>query len=318
MEPDLELLRQADQILSKCGGRRKLPDGTVVVPLEKKFLMPMLLEPNQTTVFTKQITGDTTWSLRAIASDQTSNQVTGVRLQIQLPNGRFLLGGNGIDIGQFAWVGSYRWSQNPELECNPGSKFQVALTDMVGLGSAFPCNLLFEGCYNYYLRGGKRVPPPPPGASGEDRYQGTVNENILAPCYVAGYGPATPAGFEDTQFTYSSPPVTLPVGGPIFQTVKIPIDRGLTFQLRRVLVDVQTDPTVSAGVVLGRLRAGAGYALNDDFIDLARYLNGAEFPHDWKVRGADAVYADLQLADFAGSGNFYVQIHLEGVRRRSV
>jgi hypothetical protein len=68
--------------------------------------------------------------------------------------------------------------------------------------------------------------------------------------------------------------------------------------------------------VLGRLRTGTGYSFNDDFIDLATYLGGAEWPKDWKIRGRDEVIADLQLADVVGTGTITYQIHLEGVRRR--
>jgi hypothetical protein len=313
----LELLRQAQTIVSRCGGRRSTRPGMTVVPIERKILMPMVLQPNQAKIFTKEVVGETVWALRAISSDQGSNSITGVRVQIQLPNGRFLIGGNGQDIGQFAWVGSNRYSFDEEVECQPGSKIQVTLTDMVGLGAAFVCNLLFEGCYKYYIDGDGSAGHTP-GASDDPRYQGIVNENILAPSYQAGYGPVTPAGYDDSLFTYSSDVATLPLAGPLYTTLKIPIDSGIDFQLRRILLDVQQDATVTAGVVLVRLRAGAGYALNDEYIDLARYVAGAEFAHDWKVRGQDAVFLDLQLADGAGVGSMTVVAHLEGVRRRKV
>ncbi len=279
--------------------------------------MPMVLQPNQAKIFIKEISGETVWALRAISSDQGSASVVGVRMQIQLPNGRFLIGGNGQDIGQFAWVGSNRYHFDTEVDCQPGSKIQVTLTDMVGLEEAFACNLLFEGCYKFYL---DDSPAASPVASmvDEPRYQGNVNENILAPCFLAGYGPVTPEGFRDSVFTYSSEMATLPLAGPLFTTLKIPIDSGLDFQLRRILVDIQQDETVTAGVILARFRAGAGYALNDDYIDVGRYLAGAEYPHDWKVRGGDAVFIDLQLADSAGAGVMTFTAHLEGVRRRKV
>ncbi len=315
MPADLELLKQADFILSKCGGRRATPDA-VVVPIEKKFLVPMLLQPGQSQLFIKEITGDTPWELRGISSDQTSGTITGVRIQIQLPNGRFLIGGNGQDAGQFAWVGSYRYNVAPGVECNPGSKFQIVLTDMGNLEEPFAFNLVLDGCYNYYLKGGRLEPVD--SVAEELRYAGIVNENILAPCWMAGYGPVTPAGFDDDYFVYSSDVGTLTVGSTLFTTLKIPIDAGLDFQLRRMLPDVQVGAGVTAGVIRARLRAGAGYALSDDFSDLARYLTAVEAPHDWKVRGGDAVYVDLQLADGAGAGDLTMQMHLEGVRRRKL
>ncbi len=314
---DSVLLRQADLILSKCGRRRALPDGLTVVPYERDILLPMVLQPGTSKTFIKEVTGDTRWSLCGISSDQTSNTLTGVRVLIQLPTGRYLIGRNGQDIGQFAGVGSWRYAVDPEVECDPGSKFQVTLTDTGGLEEAFACNLLFHGSLNYFLKDGEQVPAPP-SASAQPRYAGIVNENILAPCWVAGYGPATPNGYWDEQFTYSSEVATLAIGGTLFSTLSIPIDNGLDFQMRRILIDLQAENTATAGAVLGRLRAGSGYALSDDYIDLARYLAGAEYPHDWKVRGSDAVYIDLQLVDTVGTGAFTMQVHLEGIKRRKI
>jgi hypothetical protein len=315
--PDLELLQQADVILGKCGGRPVLPDGLTVVPIQKSFLMPMVLTAGKSTVYTKEITGDARWALRAISSDAGSNGVTGVRIQIQLPNGRFLIGLNGQDVGQFAWVGSWRYAFDPEVEVDPGTKIQVTLTDTVGLGSDFVLNLLFEGCYKYYLKGGQRVEPGPSVAR-SPRAQGRINENILAPCYLLGEGPTIPEGFDDQTFTYSSELATLTIGGQLFSTLKLGIDTGYDFQLMRLLFDQQVDNTVTAGVVVARVRAGAGYALNDDFLDIWRYLNGAVAPHYWKVRGSDAIFVDLQLLDAAGAGDVTVQVHAEGIRRRKL
>lgn len=313
---ELQLLREADEVLSLCGQRRSFPDGTTVVPFERKILMPMVLQPGASTVFTKEITGDTYFELRAISSDQRANQITGVRIQIQLPNGRFLIGQNGQDVGQFAWIGSWRYAIDPFIESSPGQKFNVILTDTVGLGAPFAMNLVFEGCDNYYLRGGRRVDSP--SVADQPRYSGLVNENILAPCYVAGFGPAVPDDSEDSLFTYSSDLATLPIAGPLFTSLKIPIDAGYDFRMNRILVDMQAANTVTAGVVLGRLRAGGGYALNDDYIDLAQYLAAAEYPHAWTVHGQDAIYIDLQLVDGAGTGSVTWRAHLEGVRRRRV
>jgi hypothetical protein len=316
MPPDPELLREADWALGPCGKRHPAP-GLAVVPLERKILMPLVLQPGETAVFTKEIVGETTFSLRAISSDQGANSVTGVRIQVQLPNGRFLIGGNGQDAGQFTWIGSWRYCIDPEIEVNPGAKIQVTLSDNTGLLTPFVMNLLFEGCDNWYLKDGFPIPPPSVAAD-SPRYWGIVNENIAAPCWVAGHGPAVPDGHEDTEFTYSSDVVAIPLTGPLVATVKIPIDSGLDFQLRRTLFDVNPDATVTAGVVLFRVRAGAGYALNDDFQDYEGMTNGAEFAHDWKVRGGDAVFIDMRLADATGSGNFNIRCHLEGVRRRKV
>lgn len=314
---DLQLLKQGLSILSSCGAISYIHDGAVV-PLVKSFLMPMVLQPNQSLVFTKEITGETVWNLRSISSDQGANSITGVRIQIQLPNGRFLFGGNGIDVGQFAWIGSWSYLVDPDMDCEPGSKLQVTLSDTVGLGAALAVNLLFEGCYKFYFQGGEPVDWQTGLASQQPRYQGIINENILAPVFVAGYGLETPVGFRDELFVYSSPVASITIGGATTVTLKIPIDNGLEMHCRRMLFDVTADNTVTAGSWLGRIRTGDGYALNEDFIDLARILNGAEVPHDWIILQGDAVYIDLSLVDTAGAGTLTFQAHLEGVRRRKV
>ena len=312
---ELALIKQADRMLTSCGARPIVQGGSCV-PIPKAFLMPMVLQPNQAFQWTKEITGEALWEMRAISSDQRMNQVVGARLQIQLPSGRFLFGGNGMDVGQFAGFGSYRYLMGPPEECEPGSKIQVSLSDYTGLESAIAVNLLFEGAYKYFLKGGQIVKRLPPVWQ-IPRYQGILNENILAPCWMAGYGPPTPSGYTDELFTYSSAEVAIPITGPATATLKIPIDAGLDFICRRLLFAVRAD-TGASGTFLGRVRTGNGYALIEDFVDLAQYLNGNEYPHDWTVRGGDSVFIDLTLADFAGINSMYMQVHLEGVRRRKV
>lgn len=311
---DFSLIQQADRTLSKCGGR-PIIQGGAVVPIYKGFLMPLTLQPGQTQNFTKEITGDTIFELRSISSDNGMASVVGARIQIQLPSGRFLFGGNGMDVGQFAGVGSLRYLMDPVELAEPGSKIEVVLSDYTGLGSAIAVNLVFGGCYNYYLKGGSLSKGL--SASMIPRYQGIVNENILAPCWMAGYGPITPPGYRDERYTYSSSKLTVPLAGPLTGSLRIPIDAGYeSFVCRRFLFDVQQDATVTAGEFLGRIRSGNGYAVNEDYIDLQRYLGGAAYAHDWIVRGGDEVFIDLALADAAGSGNMYITAHLEGARRK--
>jgi hypothetical protein len=313
----LELLRQMDATLSKCG-RPTLPGGVSCVPLLKHIVVPMILESGQTTVFMREIPGDTTWQLGAISSDQGMNSIKNIRVQIQFPNGRYLFGGNGIDIGQFAWVGSYRFLIDPPMHFEPGGKLKVTLTDTApgGAGVAQAVNLVFEGDYLYFLKGGELAADSMKLASQLPRYQGTCNENILAPSWMTGVEPEVPVGYDQhDEFTYSSLVQTFNIGTTDNGQLVIAIDEGYDFFCRRILTDLQYQgPT--AGVVLGRLRAGTGYSFNDDFIDLGTYLCGAEWPKGWKIRGRDEVIIDLQLADVVGVGTITYQVHLEGVRRR--
>jgi hypothetical protein len=306
-----------------------LPGGVSAVPIGKGFMLPMVLSPGGAVTFTKEITGGVPWVLRSISSDQASAGLVGIRCQIQLPNGRFLFGGNGVDIGQFAWIGSWRWLQDPELRCEPGSKLQVTLTDTTsgGLAAAVAVNLLFEGAYLYFMQGGELMTPGPL-ASSLPRYLGTLNENILAPAWWSNQGVDTPEGFVDEYYMYSTAdPVDAPnqttwtvTAGAVTTPpnplpFEIQIAPGYEFFVRRMLFDVQVTSSAAA-IVVGKLRISGGFALNDNFIDLQRYLCGAEFPADWKVKGGDSVFIDLNLADVTGTGTVTFQVHLEGYRRR--
>lgn len=326
----IEFLRQIDAALSKCGSPIRSGGGTAL-PLPFGFVVPMVCFPATSTVFSTEITGYDPWLLRAIASDQTSNTLTGVRVQIQLPNGRFLFGGNGIDVGQFSWVGSWKWIQDPDVRCEPGQVIQTTLTDSLGtLVNPFPVNFLFDGARLLYYKGGP-TPPARPLASSTKRYYGIVNENILAPAWMSGEGHYTPPGFRDEYFQYASVnPADIPqpatwtlTGGAITQSpspvpLEIVIDpRYIAHYVRRVLVDLQFTGSAAA-VVMMRLRTGGGYVVNDNFIDYARYLNGAEGAGTWRVAGGDSVFADLQLADFSGTGTVTYQYYLEGYRRSRI
>ena len=327
----LEYLRQAEAILNKCG-RPQLPGGVSAVAIPKGFVLPMVLSPGGAITYTKEITTREPWVLRAISSDKASASLVGIRCQIQLPNGRFLFGGNGVDIGQLCWVGSWRWLQDPELRCEPGSKLQVTLTDTTsgGLAASTPVNLLFEGACLFFMQGGQ-VAAPSTRASSFPRYQGIVNENILAPAWMSNEGLLTPPGFVDEYFVYSTPdPVDVPTRttwvitagvvtlAPNPLPFEIQIDPGYDFFVRRMLFDLQLAGTQAApgAIVLGKLRAGTGYVLNDNFIDLARYLCGSEYAGNWKVKGGDSVFIDANLADVSGTGTATFQVHLEGYRRR--
>lgn len=321
---NLQLLNQADAVLNACGGREAVQGGTVV-GFERKIIFPMEIPLNATQTFTKQINGEVPFELRAISSDQRTADQLGIRAQIRMPNGRFLFGKNGIDAAMFGGIGSFRPVIDPPEECEPGGNIEVTLSDYLGVGPSV-VNLLFEGVDKYYLKGGNQ--PSPLSALRVPKYQGIINENILAPAYVAGVWPRTPKGAQDSQFTYSSfsdnnttnlnipNALAVPVTGPTSGSLNIPIDAGINFVVRRIIADVNQDSTVTGGEFLVRVRSSGGYSLTDGFIDIAQYFSGVEFPVDWVIPGGEQVLIDVVLADGAGTGNMYIQVHLEGVKRR--
>jgi hypothetical protein len=169
------------------------------------------------------------------------------------------------------------------------------------------------------------------------RYQGVLNENILAPAYWSNEGVETPYGTDDDYFIYSTPdPVDQPaiatwtVTAGVISTAPAPapfevqIDPGFDMYVDRILIDLQLATTsfpasLVGTVILGKIRTGAGFVLNDSFIDLERYLCGADYPARFRVRGGDSLFIDANLADIpaGASGTVTLQVFFEGHRRRA-
>jgi hypothetical protein len=317
---ETRLLQQADVVLSKCG-RPIAPSGMSAVcfyrgiPVQAVFpVAPTAL--SQT--ITKEISGDTTFLLRAIST--TSGLGTALRIQIQMPSGRFLIS-NLADVLTLAGYGSWRFHFSEELECPPGTKITVTLLD-TNAAAAQPIMLLFEGADRYLLKGGHGGRPQL--ASDLPRYRLSAPQNILAPCSMAGLGPETPAGFTDEEFIYCSDHDTEGLGyaidvnaASLSGTLSIPMDQGSDFLCRRLSFVQTADAGVTLpGLWLGRMRDSSGYALMDDYLDLIGILNGAPMPgKDWFIRRGGEVFVDVRLVGATGQGNVYLTVYMEGVRR---
>jgi hypothetical protein len=327
---DIELLTQADFALSRCGRPVAPSAGLSSLYLPHGFIVQQVFpagtgSPTQTV--TKEITGDTTWCLRGMQI--SSSTATALSLQILMPDGKFLIN-NLQDALQIAGYGSYRYVFTVEKRCPPGSKIQVTfqVTDPT---EQQPMAILFDGAYQYLLKGGAgRICPTDEAAASLPRYFADPNQNIFAPPWQHGVGPSTPFGYQDEEFTYSgkgSASVAFPAGVPgsaisVTNANNAAIQRigmdDAEFHVRRLLFELSEDDTVTGGTVLAHIRDGSGYAFTDDYFDVARYIGSAPFPVDWVIRPNDSVYADLQLVDQAGTGYVYWTMYLEGFKRRRV
>lgn len=313
----LQLLTEADFVLSKCG-RFQPPTGSVVY-IPKAFLVQAVLPLAATQTFYKEITGDTTWCWRAL-SFALSGDPPLVSAQILKPDGHFLYNGL-LDLTLQAGYGSSRYVLAHEIEVPPGSKIQLALSDQfLNAAAVQPVSLLCEGAYAYYLKGGRRSSCPEEDAADMPRVFGTVNQNLIAPFWATGLALKTPHGFEDAAFTYgngTSNVSTMTIGGNTSGIASIQIANENDFQVRRFLFDVTSDAGVTAGTFLARIRLGSGYAFTDDYIDVARLLGSSYLAKGWDIRRGDQILFDLSLVDGAGTGNISIACYADGVKRRA-
>lgn len=317
---DLRLLTQADLCLSKCG-KPTVPPGLSVVYLPRGIEIQTSQSTAGQSVITKEVKGDTVWELRAIQALLTSTQA--LYIQVQLPDGKFLFN-TLLDITQVGGYGSNRFLFTKPLACPPGTRISVTFnTTLPAAASAQEIALLFEGADRYYLKGERLVPCPEAFAAELPRYLGNPNQNLMAPSWMQGYYPIPPVNSTPEEpYTYASGPFgqapgtqAITIGSTLSTTVQINIDQNYEFECRRLLVAVTAADTVTAGSILGRVRDGSGYALTDDYIDLAKYLGSAPWPKGWTVKPGSAIYIDLILVDAAGTGNVNFQCFAEGIRR---
>jgi hypothetical protein len=310
-------IRQADQVLSACG--RYVPPVGSVVYIPKAFLLQAVLPTTGNQTFYKEITGDTTWCWRSI-STALSGVPPSISALIMLPDGK-VLSNVLMDLTVIAGFGSNRYLLNPEIECPPGSKLQLSMDDNFLQASAVqPVSLLMGGAYAYFLKDGRISQCPEKLASDLPRVFGGPNQNIMAPCWMKGEGPSTPAGFHDEPFIYGdgvTNVATITVGGQLAANVSIQIANENDFHVRRFLFDIKWGASVTAGSFLCRIRAGSGYSFTDDYVLVSKYLGSSPFAKGWDVKRGDQIEFDLVLVDGAGSGTVTIECFADGCRRRA-
>ena len=327
---DIQILQQADLILNKCGRPVPPAAGLSLLPIAKSFTAQFVFDQNTATplqTITKEVTGDAPWEWRGMQiSSSTATVIAG---QVLKPDGTFLIN-NLQDILQIAGYGSLRFVLTAPLVCPPGSKIQITFQDN-DTSVQQPINVEFSGAYRYLLRSNcLRICPTDEAAGRLPRIFGNVNQNNWAPAWQHGVSDPTPEGFEDKDYTYSgllSPNDDFPAGAPgssisVTAAVKSAVQQiGLDsaeFHCKRILIQVSADDTVTAGIVLARIRTGSGFSLMDDYIDAAKYIGSVPYPVDLVIAPNDTVYADLQVADQAGTGNIYWTMFLDGFKRTRV
>lgn len=318
-QPDLKLLQQANAILTKCG-RTVPPPGTTYVDFYHGYFYQVGV-PDQTTVTEpKEVAGDTDFYLRAIQCfpPQGFNGSLNATpyFQIQLPDGRFLqqvLRIYNEDMAQ----GSCRFVLDEELRCPPGSKFYITTDQtIIPSGTGQLMGFLFEGVHRYYL-----VETPPAAvdsklvrASKIPRYLNNVNQNIMAPEWVAGGCGPVPAGKTDELYTYVGTAVlTMGVASAATVTMRIPISRTSDF-LFAVLFQSLAFAGGSFSTLYVRIRDSSGYLFTDDFVDINNIIR-APYAKNWFIKRGSTVYIDIAPQAPTGPGTVTVTLYMQGLRR---
>ena len=318
-----ELITEADFVLSKCG--RFVPPVGSVVYIPKSFLLQAVLPALSAQTFYKEVTGDTTWCWRSLSVALSGNPPL-VEAQILKPDGHFLFNGQ-LDLVQLQGFGSFRYLLSRELEIPPGSKIQLTLDDnYLAAGVVQPVSVLCGGAYAYYLKGGIRAKwdsglwSYEQEASVLPRIFAGPNQNLLAPCWMAGVGPRVPNGMRGTGFTYGdgiTNVASVTLGATLSAKCSIQIDADSDFHVRRFFFDVTKDAGVTAGTFLMRIRASSGYAFTDDYVEAARYLGSAPLAKGWDVKRGDQILFDVMLVDGAGAGKISIACFADGEKRRA-
>ena len=110
---DLELLKQVDFCLSRCG-KPVPPAGLSALYIPRGIPVQIQAAATAQQSIERQVTGDTDWELRAISMSVSST--VACYLQIQLPDGTFAFS-QLLDISQVAGFGSARYVFTEPLLC---------------------------------------------------------------------------------------------------------------------------------------------------------------------------------------------------------
>jgi len=322
---DIQLLKNIDQVLSKCGRPLRSSAGDVFLPLPMRFLYQSNHPPSTTETEAREIYGDTVFMLRSIKIVPPVNQLY---WRLQFPSGRYLHNVQRL-ISQVANTGSQRYVLGREVPCAPGDRLLVTLDDRptnagAGSGTVTPVAIGFGGVYLFRLLGSTVTPINPlRDAALMDRYFDTPNQNILAPeIALSMRSDSAPNGKTDTGFTYCDPfPVTpgftIPSIGSLSASRQVLISGIGNFCVRR-LIFVLTPSAGLSGTLQVRVREASGYSLCSDPITVGQFSN-APYACDWVLCGGTYLIFDYSIVDVVGASStntFQVQCFIEGVRRR--
>ena len=303
----IQLLRQADYVLSACG-RPIPPPGARWIDLP--HVMTYRIQ-NAATVVASRIENKARvpFICRGVSVNGTVDP-----FRIWWANGRNLE--QLVSVGNFVGRGAGLRTLQPEVAIDPGGKIIIESGPTNGVGAAF---FYFWGVLRFPLLAvGDEPEIYTPAISRAPRIPGTQNQNIMAPEWLLGNQccPETPVGFWDEPYTLHSDPIKNPIGTTtVGFPVECPLDADF-FIVRNIQYNSVKDDAVSAGVAAIQVRMPSGYSLT----------NGDYLPQDWTgplfpllvVEKGGRIILDVGDMDTAGAGNITTVVQFDGVKRRRI
>jgi hypothetical protein len=322
---DLELVKQADFVLSKCG-RPQVPTGITAFDMGQGLLYVVTTPATSITTGTRIIPPDVpnpgerdvrpVYVVRGFSANMDHD----CYIRILFPDGTFFEQIPSALSGDL-WFGSYRRTFSRDIVCPVGSVITI-ITDttrsVTGSSNASTVGILFEGAFRYMLKGGPNAQRGVRPASELARYSRSPNGNILAPEWMLDLDFAEiPQGAVQTPYTYDSGTLqngtgTLTAAG--YQTIQIPVDSGWDFRARRFRFETTFTNTL-AGQLMVKARDGSGYAMYSDYAPLSQ-VQGAPYAADWCVRGGKSMLFDFQFRNVTGTGTLTFTVIVDGARQR--
>lgn len=323
----VELLTQADQVLSPCG-RYVAPAGLgwVDIPFGMQY-QKYLANAAADSTEEKLVETPVPFILRAFQAFAQPGTIGAVYWRMRFPTGRFFQSQICAVSEEFDF-GSFRQPIDPPLECAPGSRFYFTTDGLIASGTDVAITVLLEGVLRYTIKGTSGCAIPigrnEPWASQPAFPVHDPNQNILAPeCRLGGQCyPETPKGYRDEPFTYCVPlsnAVSVKNDGSVTANQPLLIGSDADFVVRG-LNFVFTAVGGATGTLFVRIRSDSGYEITDGFCTAAR-ISTVLFPELWlksSGRGASALFIDYMFVDNNATGSWNVQPVAIGVKRRRV
>jgi hypothetical protein len=308
----LELLKQADLILSPCG-RPTAPPGYRWVDLPRiiphQVIVPTAVNQNVTRV---QNIANTVFLCRGIAINTVS-----AAYRIRWPNGRVLesaIARNPIGTAQIMKA------LEPEVPVEPQGQIQIMLNSTIGANAdSDTVTLLFYGVLRYLLKATGAEPPQVVLSLAQaPRIKGSPNQNIMCPEWYLGEQctPETPPGCYDEPFTLFSDPIAVAVGDQVASyPVQVPGDCNC-FVVKRWSFQTVLDDEVTGGFPVVGWRLADGYSITGADLVPAQ-ATGVVFV-SLPVPGGSRMFLDIANVAGTGAGNFTTTVRFDGVKRRTL